>query len=1802
MKKKFVRRANKAAAILLAGAISLSSIPITVSANTTSFDGDFDSGGFSVWDGVTYDFSWYKPNETEYTISSAAQLAALSILTNDLSGEDYAEFVAELQNVPEEYLALVDTFEGKTITLNTEIDLGGYDFLPISYPWDTPNVTNEDYNALGHVPNITPVDATIGSSSTGDMISTRYYELPEAEMRFRDLLYGVNFDGEINERTMISTSSTKDTGVAIKQIKDSGSLEPEYTGNGYGAINYLYIYDTGVWKDDTEDGELIYYVDTNVQHGDFTETASQIRELTSLDIVASYTYADILSYADTAGFSGTFEGNGNRIKGLHPDTPWTDDPEERLHTYDPIGKGLFGLIGREGRVSNLNVKGAYTNSDVVSYSAFLCAYNYGTIESCYVYGDMEQGLVHSLYPTRRLYGDNGTSTYVLSDYAGTVLPVGNSGFLTAVNNGTVTDCVTAGNVTQAYRQFGFMACTNNGTISNSVNKARFSTYQVETDFITDEWSYTYDLVSDGFEMWTHKTALSDEDLDNFYLYNENGTSFYILNDVYYDVWSYASEDDRFKYNPNNVSSVISSYYSGDVKKQFDTTVLDWDIIRDNPYFSVYDRYVAAYLQGSTADGTPWIPQLYETGWQESVAANHLYGVYGYTAVGGICAVNNGYVIGCSNQGLIEVMHNTSTRNIGNRYNELSDENKPADYYSYIRPTNAYGLFSTQAETINLASGIAALNIGTISGCANTANVIERDITDRDRINIEDGGYAMIMFTPNGLYANDCIVYGAPEYKYNPLGIRWWWTEENQILNFKGTFDGLNPETHDYDLPPDTDIYNFTPYDGNMPYPMVRKAFLKEPTELTDTYSTTIFKDTAMIQLTSGICSQNVGKIASTSNTAPYTTFGITHVSDGMNGLAHLTGITQNGQAVQNLGYYLRNTNVENAYITNEIGEYGIAFIAEAEGNHVTQNEISVYKGKSGYYKLYADDNRMEINNARLYDTEMSGVGMATYAINVNFNNIANFQDSDNGLAHELVNCNGINVFMYGDAAENGLGTGSIQTELTNCNFYGSKAVYALGSFSGGTYTDCHVNTIKNDGSVGLVNHILKARGATINNLTAFADTDKRILDMYYCTVNGANIYGDTPEFQTEFDYRYLFENCDCTDMILQTNINIEWKNPNEFGSTQAISGVLKAYKDTNTFTDCVVQTPNGAVSYPTFNYQLDEDISIKSDALLVYDEDARVSGALAYAMDNGDSENRTYNYTVATSDKEDILVEAESFIDMNYVREFRNISLPAYTRKIQNTYTEKPFYRLAIPFTSNGAGEILGSVERNGNTHETLAYNQVFPTTNIYLYAGETAKLNVIEEKGYGLEKLQKAVGGEVEDLKWKKGETVTFTMPKSDVTILSTWSDLFVIETDDNPNVTITANAEASAVGHTVYVTTLVNSPNTVVDKVWYCKYEKNESNRMVLNTEEKYEIDISEMSFEMPKADIVIFASVQGTNAVVGRFVLAGEQGVIDNELHTITLTAPTGVDLTAIAPEVFETEGAISVSPDVTAIQDFTKPVKYALTAENGNVTEYTVTVITTEDGTISYFEILGKQGEINQEDGTISLEMTSDVDLSNVKPYILWSGSAISEEGYIDLSSGSYVYTVTSSSGVDKSYTVIVTIPADSTALQNFNIAIPSVDTLVWSVDDTTMTISATVPYGTDLSECIIDILDWYGMSTNMNEGDTINLTKCNYLIIKADNGDTITYAIVAKEAPATAKTINQFALYGYDGVIDEENKTITVSVPKKYDITDIAPDVLGFTAKEVTGVYDKQDFTKPVTYTVTAYDGTSVTYTVTINQI
>ena len=116
------------------------------------------------------------------------------------------------------------------------------------------------------------------------------------------------------------------------------------------------------------------------------------------------------------------------------------------------------------------------------------------------------------------------------------------------------------------------------------------------------------------------------------------------------------------------------------------------------------------------------------------------------------------------------------------------------------------------------------------------------------------------------------------------------------------------------------------------------------------------------------------------------------------------------------------------------------------------------------------------------------------------------------------------------------------------------------------------------------------------------------------------------------------------------------------------------------------------------------------------------------------------------------------------------------------------------------------------------------------------------------------------------------------------------------------------------------------------------------------------------------------------------------------------------------------------------------------------------------------------------------------------------------------------------------------------------------------------------------------------------GSKLNLTKHNNIVLRTPNGSTSIFEVIATEQKDVRKEITQFTLFGYNGVIDNNNHTILVELPSKYDIGNIAPDVIAYLGKEVTGIGVRQDFTHSVEYTVTAYDDSFVTYTVTVSRI
>ena len=76
--------------------------------------------------------------------------------------------------------------------------------------------------------------------------------------------------------------------------------------------------------------------------------------------------------------------------------------------------------------------------------------------------------------------------------------------------------------------------------------------------------------------------------------------------------------------------------------------------------------------------------------------------------------------------------------------------------------------------------------------------------------------------------------------------------------------------------------------------------------------------------------------------------------------------------------------------------------------------------------------------------------------------------------------------------------------------------------------------------------------------------------------------------------------------------------------------------------------------------------------------------------------------------------------------------------------------------------------------------------------------------------------------------------------------------------------------------------------------------------------------------------------------RFDALDDDGVIDEILHRIDFVLPAETDVTQLVPTIEVSEGA-TVEPASGVAQDFTNPVMYTVTAQNGTTAVYTVTVV-------------------------------------------------------------------------------------------------------------------------------------------------------------------------------------------------------------------------------------------------------------------
>jgi hypothetical protein len=200
----------------------------------------------------------------------------------------------------------------------------------------------------------------------------------------------------------------------------------------------------------------------------------------------------------------------------------------------------------------------------------------------------------------------------------------------------------------------------------------------------------------------------------------------------------------------------------------------------------------------------------------------------------------------------------------------------------------------------------------------------------------------------------------------------------------------------------------------------------------------------------------------------------------------------------------------------------------------------------------------------------------------------------------------------------------------------------------------------------------------------------------------------------------------------------------------------------------------------------------------------------------------------------------------------------------------------------------------------------------------------------------------------------------------------------------------------------------------------------------------------------------TIPSSDKLINSFVFASlnpeSDGAIDNTNYAVNLLVPDDIDLTSLTPTIMISNGA-TISPNSGTAEDFTNPITYTVTAQDGSTQNYTVTVTTTaanavnqssnttttqnSDKSIDSFVFAGLSpevdGTINSSGYTINLVVPGNTDVTKLVPTITISDGAtiFPNSGTAEDFTNPITYTVTAQDGSIQDYTVTVTAQTTQT---------------------------------------------------------------------------------------------------------------------------------------------------------------------------
>lgn len=393
--------------------------------------------------------------------------------------------------------------------------------------------------------------------------------------------------------------------------------------------------------------------------------------------------------------------------------------------------------------------------------------------------------------------------------------------------------------------------------------------------------------------------------------------------------------------------------------------------------------------------------------------------------------------------------------------------------------------------------------------------------------------------------------------------------------------------------------------------------------------------------------------------------------------------------------------------------------------------------------------------------------------------------------------------------------------------------------------------------------------------------------------------------------------------------------------------------------------------------------------------------------------------------------------------------------------------------------------------------------------------------------------------------------------------------------------------------------------------------------------------------------FSRKLSTDAAITTFTLDGKQGVFDKDSagrDTITVTLPTGTDLSSMVPHLTLSQGATLVQPDISKPIKFVADVAtpFTVQAEDGKTTRtYYVTVKLDSRVKASGAELIPSSIQLTDanilraldilstnvtvEDGVTKIELRVNAGVDTTALYLKADTSykatctpAVDGKTKLDLTNWTK-FTVTSEDKTNTNVYQIKATPKKQAEITSFKLTINGqtytgvidnkANTIkITGVDDSNLASTSFAPditlgEGTlicspasgvmqDFSSAVQYIVNG-DPDTMLSRTYTVTvLNKSGKLISKSSNGGST-------EPVLTGAKITSFKIYDTAGEIDHNAGTIIIKLPNGTNVTKVVPQI---TTTSGCTVYPANNqvvnLTRPIQYTVTLGKETKV-YTVKV---